>query len=228
MNEGSRARRRGLVWVLLAAAAIVVALAATAWACVPDRPQCREGVSSDDGNWWTDPATDTLRICENGVWEYYAPGSEEPPCNDSLLTYQKVWTDGVRGIESRCELTPDGYRWVRTIDLTPYSQTTADCNANWSVEVLRDPTRSITVRMDFGDGSSDTRTVTQGTGLITVYFYHFFPLETVGQTLTQTATIVERGAGDQSTTYHEYPFTTHSRPEGPATAMTVTVGRVLG
>lgn len=50
MNESSRARRRGLVWALLAAAAIVVALAATAWACVPDTPQCREGVSGDDGN----------------------------------------------------------------------------------------------------------------------------------------------------------------------------------
>lgn len=153
-----------------------------------------------------------MRICENGVWEYYGPGSEEPPCNDDLLTYQKVWTDGVRGIESRCELTPDGYDWVPTIDLTPYFQTTSDCGADWGVDVLRDPTRSITVRMDFGDGSSQSRTVAPGSGLVTVYFYRSFPLETMGENMTQTATIVERGAGAQSTTYHEYPF----RRQGPA------------
>lgn len=197
--------RRTFVGVLLAATAILVVLSATAWACVPDPPPCRAGVSSDNGNWWTDPASDTLRICQDGEWVYYGPGTEDPPC-DSPFTEGKTWRDGVRGLDLECQnLGKDlGYRWIPFPDITPEGQTSLDCWGHWAVKVARDGGRSTTLRMAFGDGSSQTRVVAQGSGTTTLYFNHYFaPPGGGGQDTTiQRATVMETGAWDQSMTYH--------------------------
>ncbi len=105
----------------------------------------------------------------------------------------------------RCEFTPDGWRWVPIPDITPFLQETWDCWAYWDVKVLMDPDRSTILRMAFGDGSAEDRTIPQGSGTTTISFQHYFDPGTIET--VQRATVLETGYFDQSTTYHHLTTT---------------------
>lgn len=195
--------RRTLTGGLLLIAAITLILATNAWACNPDPPPCR-ATGQDDGSWWTDPATDTLRVCFGGTWIYHAPGTEEPPCRPGEVG--NTWRDGrYGGGDYDCQdLGPNfGQRWVPLPDITPEVHTTDDaCYATWTITVPQDPLRSTTVRFDFGDGYSTTRAVPQGSATTTLTVSHDFDRSSEGQTLAQRATVVETGKYDDSLTDH--------------------------
>lgn len=78
----------------------------------------------------------------------------------------------------------------------------------YQVEVEQDPARPLTLHMDYGDGSSETVSVPQGSSTMVVTLSHnFYHPETPGGphfgTYTQTATVLETGFRDTSTTIHD-------------------------
>jgi hypothetical protein len=81
--------------------------------------------------------------------------------------------------------------------------------ATWTVMVRRADHSSRTIRFEFGDGTSDSKTVYSGTGVTWVQFQHYFPIasdlpfrQLYVKTYVQTATIVETGASSHSVTVH--------------------------
>ena len=90
------------------------------------------------------------------------------------------------------------------------------CIASYVVTVVMDPARPTTLLMDFGDtgvyGYSETRTIPQGTGPVTLRFTHefnpsVFKLEPV---MVQQATVIETGASGRAVTLHP-----QIRPQDP-------------
>jgi len=80
------------------------------------------------------------------------------------------------------------------------------CRATWTVVVERAATDPITLRMEYGDGFNEDRTVAPGSGVATLSFEHefppYFPLEVV----EQRATILENGRSSTAYTVHPDPF----------------------
>lgn len=198
----SRRVNRYLTVLFMLVAGVPLILAATAWACNPEPPPCdRSGIH--DGNYWSDPTTDTLRVCFQGQWIYVAEGTEEPDCRPG--EEGNTWRDGrYGGADRECQdLGPSfGHRWVDLLDIYPEMQTSYDCYAEWDLTVPQDPSRSTSVRMDFGDGLSETRTVLRGSGTTSMTFTHYYePYTTYGE-IHQRATIVETGVYDDVITDH--------------------------
>ncbi|MGH9177390.1 MAG: hypothetical protein ACRD0N_02390 [Acidimicrobiales bacterium] len=82
--------------------------------------------------------------------------------------------------------------------ISPAAQTTSSAGAaTWTVSVPRDPTRTTSFHMIYGDGTWDTRAVPSGAGLDQFTISHTF---SGARTYTQRATVVETGATATSTT----------------------------
>lgn len=82
-----------------------------------------------------------------------------------------------------------------------------DAVTSYQVSVRQDPGRALTLVMDYGDGSSETVRIPQGTGTTVVAFSHSFyhpPVQngpSAGH-YTQTVTILETVFSDSSVTVH--------------------------
>lgn len=79
---------------------------------------------------------------------------------------------------------------------------------HWRVTARRDPLKPASLRMDYGDGTSELRSIPQGTGDITLSFAHALVLkpfpdrDVVAQPFIQTATIDNGGIPGLSLTMH--------------------------
>lgn len=78
------------------------------------------------------------------------------------------------------------------------------CTQCYAVVVPQDPTGPTTLVMDYGDGTSESFRIAQGSGFVTVAACHGFPEP--GGTYLQRATIVETGAWSVSVTQHDLPL----------------------
>lgn len=56
----------------------------------------------------------------------------------------------------------------------PVQLADSNCSATYSVSVLRQTDGDLTLLMEYGDGASEVRVVTQGEGVATFYFSHVF------------------------------------------------------
>lgn len=131
--------------------------------------------------------------------------------NDDLRARLEQTAEAIPGT-ARPPLTGTDWYWGRLNlenaalpAISPGDQTAdANCRAEWSIQVAKNPDRPTTLRMAFGDGSSETRTILQGSGSTTVSFVHEFPSGEYdsGGEWTQRATLLETGAFDESHTTH--------------------------
>lgn len=82
------------------------------------------------------------------------------------------------------------------------------CVGNYSVTVAMNPARSTSLLMDYGDtgpfAQPETRTIPQGTGLVTFRFSHEFnpSVFNLQPFLVQRATVMETGASGKAVTVH--------------------------
>lgn len=84
---------------------------------------------------------------------------------------------------------------------TPATLDPISCLAVYEVLVPQSPTRPLTIRFEYGDGTYEQRIVAQGTGVAEYTWTHqFWPWQL--HTWTQRATILETGAYSESTTTH--------------------------
>lgn len=88
------------------------------------------------------------------------------------------------------------------VAIWPVAQpTNANCVGTYTVTVARDPGQHTTLRMEYGDGGIETRTIAQGSGTETFSFSHYFG---PGIVYVQQATVLETGATTYAATEHNY------------------------
>ncbi|HUP70224.1 MAG TPA: hypothetical protein VM142_10475 [Acidimicrobiales bacterium] len=102
------------------------------------------------------------------------------------------------GADPESSQTLFAYSGPEPVVITPATQTTSSGDANWTVKAGQDSAGATTLKMEFGDGLSETRTIPQGSVTSTFTFSHRFISGT--GTYAQRATIVETGASATSTT----------------------------
>jgi hypothetical protein len=73
---------------------------------------------------------------------------------------------------------------------------------HYSVSVSMDPARVTTMRMSYGDGTSETVAVPQGTGRTTVFFAHDFSGTGQGGVWLQQAMVLETNETGDALTLH--------------------------
>ncbi|HVE46664.1 MAG TPA: right-handed parallel beta-helix repeat-containing protein [Acidimicrobiales bacterium] len=98
-----------------------------------------------------------------------------------------LWGETTRPEEAR---NVAAYSGPEPVVITPPAQTTSS-SASWTVKAGQDTTRTTTLKMEYGDGASETRSIPQGSSTSTFTFSHTF---SATGTYGQTATIVETGA----------------------------------
>jgi len=64
--------------------------------------------------------------------------------------------------------------------IEPVAQPTEKCKASWRVTVARSMSAPQTLTFDFGDGHSETASISQGSGTETVFFTHTFDYPLIG------------------------------------------------
>lgn len=141
-----------------------------------------------------------------------AAGCTNPPGSPGQWRY-----DGAQNQWYVCvEVAPGQYSWRPAsgepgapIIASPQlqSELRSDAVTHFTVSVLQDPSRPLTLVMNFGDGASQTVAVPQGSGYSVYSFSHSFyhPLVPSGPSVgayNQTATVQQTGISDSSTTVH--------------------------
>lgn len=131
-------------------------------------------------------ATDDGIACQPSP-ECLASVPKPPPYNcDASRDGQVVWSDGWTW---ECRNVGGFYRWV---PLGPGYRATFRCVQNpvpcfgngrggtytWTVYAPQNPYQSSSATVTWGDGSSSTQTVPQGSGSSTLYFTHYYPSTT--------------------------------------------------
>jgi uncharacterized membrane protein YphA (DoxX/SURF4 family) len=98
------------------------------------------------------------------------------------------------------------------IEIIPPAQVDPDntCRCSWTVRAPMDPVRPTTLRMEYGDGASETVAVPQGTGRATFSFAHQFkppspPYYVPPKVEVQRASIVETGEFASAVFVHGQP-----------------------
>lgn len=159
-----------------------------------------------------------LKECNNQRdWVVVEPNYAAPSQGDiCLYAGQEFYLED--GSSLICELTGNGLRWIAkdapTVKVMPsWQRTELDTSVgNWTVDIMRSPTRVMTVYMSYGDGTSaDTQTVAIGSGSVTLSFQHVFSVP-AGAICYQRATVVGAGQFDEAVTAHGPPETTLVRP----------------
>ena len=85
----------------------------------------------------------------------------------------------------------EGLLWTDPVDIPPDPQppdqaTGLSCLASWTVSEAESATQALTVSVSFGDGTSATYAIPQGTGIYTFYPEHMFAGYPTGKTYYQT------------------------------------------
>lgn len=110
-------------------------------------------------------------------------------------------TPGARDFEDR--LNNPGQARAGVPSPSPATQSTGGgCGGSWSVAVTRSSHRLLTLLVDYGDGTSESRIVSQGSGSEVLSFSHLFAGEPDGQSYVQRFTVRETGKFAATTTYH--------------------------
>ncbi len=115
------------------------------------------------------------------------------------------------------EVSPGTFTW-RPASGEPNAPAFASPDEQWerqynavteyTVSVRQNPGGPLTLVMDYGDGTSETAIIPQGSSYTAVQFTHnfYYPEFPGGSSygvFTQTATILESGLSDSSTTIHD-------------------------
>jgi hypothetical protein len=188
-------RLRHLLRCLLAIAAILVSWPQLAHAETPPGP-CHEG---RDGEPWSDaddPGAGGDYECKKPLPGF--PGAGE-------WGWYKVYPPYTR---HPADPTPGSNGQPLFVSPSVQYETTYDAVTTYEVFVREDPARPLTLVMDYGDGSSESVTIAQGSGTTVVTFSHNFyhpefPDGPSYGSYTQTATVLQTGFSDVSTTIHD-------------------------
>lgn len=86
--------------------------------------------------------------------------------------------------------------------VSPSWQTTRACAASWTVTVARNPSLPENLRVNYGDGTSETRSISPGSGSVRLLFSHTFAGYTDGRTFVQQFTVLQNGRYVRTTTVH--------------------------
>lgn len=76
------------------------------------------------------------------------------------------------------------------------------CRLDLRVVAPRSASFGLTLRMDYGDGKSESRAISPGSGTVSFYFSHVLQGPADGQRYVQRATVLETGRYAQTVTYH--------------------------
>lgn len=106
---------------------------------------------------------------------------------------------------------------------SPSSQTTRACSASWQVAVPRSSTQALTLIVDYGDGNTETRSVSQGSGTETLSFAHLFAGYPSGEAYLQVFSIVQTGDSVGTETLH-WEGSGGYDPEMPPTTQRAVLG----
>lgn len=188
-----------IVIVLVASILLLPARAAEAWG--PGPPPC------NPGDRWKDPSDGKTKEC-NARREWVDTGLDYPEPNEGEICLQEGQEFfKANGSTMICELTGTGLRWILreppNVSPTPKTQfTDSACWAVWSVTVARSSTVTLTLRVYYGNGASETRTVAPGSGYQSFSFSHYFPRSWDGIRYVQRFQIVDTGQYDETSTVH--------------------------
>lgn len=164
----------------------------------------------EPGDGWTHPETSVIYECDSrGRWVEANPQYAEPNKGEFCPTGWKgrKWYKA-DGSVVEC----DGFRWVEVQGpptgnprVSPAYQIAplSTCLGSWTVSVNRSRTASLTLLMTYGDGVTETRVISPGTGSATSAFSHLFAAGyALGESYVQTAKVLETSQTSESLTYH--------------------------
>ena len=85
---------------------------------------------------------------------------------------------------------------------TPAAQATTGCQASWRVTAPESASQPTTLSVSYGDGSSETRAIPQGSGFVTFSFSHMYPGNPDGKTYFQWFSILQTEKFNVTSTIH--------------------------